>query len=129
MVEKNHFFATIQFLIYRSQVSLRGDALSFHSLEITAFKFLGKSLRKQLTENWALVPYFIVPSDDSTNVDDAFPNLNPSQRNYGPAELLQSLHESVKCALEKRTSSVLYGLTAATSSDVHKYLVHSMISS
>lgn len=50
------------------------------------------------------------------------------RKNYGPAETLQVLHESVECSLEKWLSTVVSGFTAILFDGI-KYLFHIMIES
>lgn len=88
------FVAAIQLFNDKSQVSLRSGALSFYSLHITDLNFLERRRWEQMIENRMLVVYLPV-SYDTTNVDDAFLNLNPFQEKFEHGEFLQSLHENV----------------------------------
>lgn len=118
-------FAAIQVFSDMAHIFLRADALLIYPHHITALSFLDKIFRKQIFENRTLVAYIPV-SYGSTNDDHAFPSLHIFQNNYGHAELLHFLHESVERALEERLSTALSVLTS-TSCDVHKYFGHSMI--
>lgn len=118
------FFAAVQLSSDKSHVSLKAGTLSIYPLHIRTLNFLEKCRWVQTIENRTLVAYLPF-FHESTNDHDRFPSLNPFQKNYGRAELLQSPHKSVECAFEELLFTALFELIA-TSSDVHKYLGHSM---
>lgn len=70
-------------------------------------KFLEKIHGERSNENRNQVAYSVL-TYDSTNVDNAFLNLNPFHNNYERAKLLQSPHKSVESDLENLPSNCAF---------------------
>lgn len=80
------------------------------------------SCAEKIIENGTLVYY------DNNSVDNSFNNLSHFQKHYGRAELLQSLHRIVDCALERLLCNALSEFIVILS-DSHTNPVHSMVAS
>lgn len=88
--------------------------MSFYSSHITVLNFIGRTRRKQISENRTILAYLPV-TYDGFNFQDSRAQINPRRKRYSRVQIIHARHEFLEWALEGLVSSSLPKVSALSS--------------